>query len=86
MFDREPSAELDAGLDAGEKEAGAQRAAAGEGVEKANGGVAVGEVWTVRRPEDCLVGGAMGTAQLPAPSMRARAKARAPRADRTLVR
>lgn len=86
VLDRQARAELDAGLDAGEKKTGTQRAAAGEGVEKSDAGVALGEVGTIRRPEDCLVGGATETAQLPAPSMPARAKARDPRAVPTVVR
>src|SRR5207247_1602761 len=41
LFDRQAGAKVDAGLDPGEEEAGAQRAAAGEDVEEANSGAAV---------------------------------------------
>ena len=71
-------AEFDSGLDPGEEEARAQGATAGEGIEQANQGVAVREVWSVRRSQDVVIGGATGTAQLPAPSIRARAPRAAP--------
>jgi hypothetical protein len=80
LFDRQARAELDASLDPGEEKAGAERAAAAEGVEETDSGIAVGEVGSVRCTEDCVVGGAARTAQLPTPSVRARTKARAPRA------
>jgi hypothetical protein len=85
-FDREVGTELDTGLDSGEKESDTERTATGEGVEKTDCGISVGEVGSVLPAEDCLVGGATGTAQLPAPSTRRRTCARCPRAAPTLAR